>query len=247
MGIKLGQTLFQYRKNKNLTQDEVVRKSEQYCQLGTYPDSAAVTRSALANYEKGIRTPNNLKLRLLADIYEADYAKLVGIAAVDIALENNGDRTLKELEVFKELSEYERAIKEYIIQYTAELSEIEKKFEVSSDLSSKDKIELSKQEKKTKEKLGEYESRLAEIQKDKYDLEFGFGRKKTSSVTESEEIIDFPTRLAKIANTGNVKPDELVLMYCSREELVLLEKIKRLNSENRKRIEDRIDLMLDIQ
>ena len=83
MGKALGDHLIQLRKKMRLTQDEAAEKIEEYRKVNGFPDYFIISRSSLANYEKGIRNPNTEKLTLLAGFYNEDIFKLMTLSAND--------------------------------------------------------------------------------------------------------------------------------------------------------------------
>ena len=84
MGKMLGTKLIDLRRNAGLTQEEAANKLEELCRLKEYPDNYMITRSSLANNEKGIRTPNLPKMILLSDFYSTEVMDLILISDDDL-------------------------------------------------------------------------------------------------------------------------------------------------------------------
>ena len=85
MGKILGNKLKQLRKDAKLTQEEAIAGINHLCRLD-YENKGSLSRSALCNYEKGIRTPSGLMLVMIADFYEVDVKSLIICVAQDCAV-----------------------------------------------------------------------------------------------------------------------------------------------------------------
>ncbi len=193
MGKRLGKKLVALRKGAGLTQDEAAANLKITCAKKGFPENALITRSTLGNYEKGIRTPDYLKMMVIAEFYNTPLQELIYLAALDTASEGYGSTADKNAETNE--SDF---IKDIMIWFN------------------------------------EFEE---------YNVT-GKEDEENEALTDS---IFLPGSADQKSIIQNTKAENLVLFYSSREELVLMEKIKRLTSENRKKIEDRIDLLLEMQ
>ena len=209
MGVKLGKRLVDLRKKNDLTQEEAIKKVEQIVKERKYPYSALISRSALANYEKGIRTPDNFKLKILADIYQEQYEELIYLANLDLAQE---------------------AIKEG------------KEDTQERTASGMDKIERDLRLLSTfKQTAGEMRTKLEDREKEESE------NKINKLPAQDGESYRIPELISGKERIMGLKPEEFILSYCNRNEFLFLDKYRQLTPENRAKIEERIDTLLEFQ
>ena len=195
MGKLLGAKLMDLRRNANLTQEEAARKLEEYRIYKKYPENYIITRSALANYEKGIRTPNLVKMQLIADFYRVEVIDLILISEDDLDIGLSPD-----------LSARVRKVQHNIM-----------------DTNNKRPTQCNKQN-------TDYDRRNID-DNDNQDMT----TITIPLITNNKERID------------SLLPSDFVLSYSSRREFIMMDKYRQLKPENRAKIEERIDMLLEMQ
>lgn len=74
---KFANMLITLRLRNHLTQEEAADGMRSLCRRLNLPESISISRSTLANYEKGTREPDFDRLKVIAQFYGVDYNELL--------------------------------------------------------------------------------------------------------------------------------------------------------------------------
>lgn len=93
---KFGDMLKDLRELKDVTQDQAANEIQKLCRIFNVD---SITRSALSNYENGVREPDFIKLKVLAKYYGVPYETMVS------ALTGEAEYSQQELKSMMQLEE----------------------------------------------------------------------------------------------------------------------------------------------